>query len=352
MQLNISDLIRFSAPEIVDKYGKFNIHPIPEMASFGVRSVPIDGNHYEKLHRISPKFHNRFVLEVPSALVLGGAFRILDWESQTLIHHPFLDWSHEDLDSWKVRFNMAIPERAEIVQGRTVLLDGTWSLPFFHFVSETLGKIYVLDKYRGFKTADKIFLNTRGKKYADWWCDALGIDVKPLPNHPILCDSLILPSYSQHCGFFSTDLIDFLNASVEKLNLESGEKENHKHIYIVRKGTRKVTNESNLLTSLRPYGFMPIVLEDYDVGDQAKIFRNAEIIIAPHGAGLTNLVFSLKKTTSVIELFSKSYINGCYAALSSQVGINYFYCVSENEDDSGNYIVDIGLLEKFIKSII
>lgn len=42
--------------------------------------------------------------------------------------------------------------------------------------------------------------------------------------------------------------------------------------------------------------------------NQIEIFSSSEVVVAPHGAGLANLVF-LPDNAIVIELFDRSFIN-------------------------------------------
>jgi hypothetical protein len=55
-----------------------------------------------------------------------------------------------------------------------------------------------------------------------------------------------------------------------------------------------------------------------------QLFRDAEFVVSPHGAGLTNLVFC-RQGSSIIELFSPNYVNVIYWSLANQVGLNYGY---------------------------
>lgn len=58
-----------------------------------------------------------------------------------------------------------------------------------------------------------------------------------------------------------------------------------------KRGTRSLINEREILTRLRPLGFRRVLLENLSFADQVKLFYEAEFVVAPHGAGLTNLVF-------------------------------------------------------------
>ena len=61
------------------------------------------------------------------------------------------------------------------------------------------------------------------------------------------------------------------------------------------------------------------------VAEQASVFASSEVIVAPHGSGLTNLLFC-RPGSKVIELFSHTYVNPCYWVLSNSVGLDY-YCL-------------------------
>lgn len=98
--------------------------------------------------------------------------------------------------------------------------------------------------------------------------------------------------------------------------------ETHRRIFIDRRGSplRKLTNEDDLIAALPD--FVPVRLETLTVAEQIRLFRNADIIVAPHGAGLTNIGFS-RPGTVVIELMMDSYCNWCYRRLAALNAIRY-----------------------------
>jgi capsular polysaccharide biosynthesis protein len=97
-----------------------------------------------------------------------------------------------------------------------------------------------------------------------------------------------------------------------------------KRIYITRRkaDSRRVTNEAELLEKLRLRDFVVIVLEDCGWLNQVALFQNAEIIIAPHGAGLANLVFA-SVSALVIELIAEAYPFTFFPEISRQLGIEH-----------------------------
>jgi capsular polysaccharide biosynthesis protein len=92
--------------------------------------------------------------------------------------------------------------------------------------------------------------------------------------------------------------------------------------------TRTVANEEELLPILDRHGFTPISTENLSLPDQIRLFRSAEAVIAPHGAGLTNLIYS-PPGTSVLELFSTDTIRRCYWTLSHELGHPYRFLIGD-----------------------
>ncbi|MDJ1175384.1 hypothetical protein [Roseofilum capinflatum] len=62
------------------------------------------------------------------------------------------------------------------------------------------------------------------------------------------------------------------------------------------------------------------------IGDHAL----AHQIVAPHGAGLSNLVFC-SPGTQVIELFSPNYVETHYWVLSQELDLDYYYLMGEGK---------------------
>jgi hypothetical protein len=86
---------------------------------------------------------------------------------------------------------------------------------------------------------------------------------------------------------------------------------------------RKILNEELLIKKLTEIGFSIILLEQLSLDEQIQVFSQAKIVVAPHGAGLTNIVYC-SPGTSVYELFSAHYVNTCYFRLAQIFGVNYW----------------------------
>jgi capsular polysaccharide biosynthesis protein len=99
-----------------------------------------------------------------------------------------------------------------------------------------------------------------------------------------------------------------------------------RRLYISRNDAvgRRVVNEFDLRKFLIGLGFEVVLLSGLKVADQAKLFSEAEIVVGPHGAGMTNLLFC-EPGTLVVEAFPDRWTSLCYMMLSQALGLRYCY---------------------------
>ncbi|WP_394200830.1 glycosyltransferase family 61 protein [Shewanella waksmanii] len=114
-------------------------------------------------------------------------------------------------------------------------------------------------------------------------------------------------------------------------NIESSVPKKCKRIFIDRpNGRRGVKNKRQLQDLLDKYNFDILKLEDYSFAEQIGIFKEAEVIVGIHGAGLSNLVFSTSKT-SVIEVIQHDYGLPSFWFLANFLDLDY-QVVGEKRD--------------------
>lgn len=112
-------------------------------------------------------------------------------------------------------------------------------------------------------------------------------------------------------------------------------------IYISRQQAsrgRYVENYDSLMRALSKKGFESFILENHSFEEQVKICSNAKIIIGPHGAGLTNMIFA--RNASILEIFNNDFIKPPYYLLSQESNHDYYYHIGEAAS-GGNIRVDI-----------
>jgi capsular polysaccharide biosynthesis protein len=92
---------------------------------------------------------------------------------------------------------------------------------------------------------------------------------------------------------------------------------------------RRVFDEAALMTALRPFGYQMVTLGTATIEQQIALFAGATHIVAPHGAGLTNIVFAQPETT-LVEIFPRSYGTAAYYVLAAGLGIRYASYIADD----------------------
>lgn len=104
-----------------------------------------------------------------------------------------------------------------------------------------------------------------------------------------------------------------------------------RRLFVDRRGSplRRLVDEDRLVNALPT--FQPVQLETLPSREQARLFADADIIVAPHGAGLTNIGFA-RPGTIVIELMMDTYRNWCFRRLAAARGLTYFCVLGRSLD--------------------
>lgn len=149
-------------------------------------------------------------------------------------------------------------------------------------------------------------------------------------------------------GYLPKFVLDYYTEIVPKSNNIT----NKKRIFINRHltKTRNIINKNEVQELLKKYNFDFVCLEELEPQDQMCIFKNLEIVVAVHGAGLTNLIFS--ENTSVIELHPDIKINPPYFFLCKAKKIRYTPIICKALDGFNNITVNVNILEHEIRKFL
>jgi hypothetical protein len=110
---------------------------------------------------------------------------------------------------------------------------------------------------------------------------------------------------------------------------------------------RRVLNEGKLYQELKKLGFERYCLEDMSIDDQIELFYNAESVVAPHGAGLANLIFSDR--IRVLEIFPFKYIKPSFFYLSKSLGHQYYYVCCNSDWLNDDFVVDVPKVVEIVR---
>jgi capsular polysaccharide biosynthesis protein len=99
----------------------------------------------------------------------------------------------------------------------------------------------------------------------------------------------------------------------------------HPMIYLSRRDSsrRPLVNDSELAERLAELGFRTLVMSDMTIDEQISAFAGAKVIVAPHGAGVSNIVYC-EPETILYELLPAHYPNPCFFRLSQVFDLSYW----------------------------
>ena len=256
----------------------------------------------------------------------------------------------------------ATAPRLEQITGRVAVLSTLSGNTYFHWMVDLLPRLELLRQRMDLKCIDWFLVNSIQHPFQVETLKMLDIPLDRViasDQHPyIQATELIAPSFSSHFGWLEPWALAFLRRSFLDPVLDSvlcesvpvyqktlNDSVDHldrladcldrriafpKRIYVSRTDAnhRRILNEPEVLERLRPFGFVAVALEALSFQEQVALFAHAEVIVTPHGSGLTNLIFSRPNTT-VVELVSPHYIRHYYWVISRLLSLKHYFLVGE-----------------------
>ncbi|WP_143437633.1 glycosyltransferase 61 family protein, partial [Hydrocoleum sp. CS-953] len=229
------------------------------------------------------------------------------------------------------------------IDGTVAFLSAKWGgFVYYHWMFDVVIRMDLLRRSGWISMIDKFVFSRCDKKFHQETLEALQIPQDKIIEsrfYPhIKAKKLVVPSFTIKQGGIRSpkwgcEFIRNLFLRSENIRKIS---EQPKRIFISRKlaSWRRVVNEDEVVSLLEKFGFISLTLESFSITEQATLMSKVKAVIAPHGAGLTNLVFC-SPGTKVIEFFSPQYINPIYWKISSLCNLSYYYLIGENfENDN------------------
>lgn len=96
-------------------------------------------------------------------------------------------------------------------------------------------------------------------------------------------------------------------------------------VFLARRKTRAITNQSEIEALLHPLGYVTIYPEDLPIADQFRLFNTAERIVAVHGAGLAPLLYRHPHSPlrNFIEILPCGHMTDFFRLMAQQVGCSW-----------------------------
>jgi capsular polysaccharide biosynthesis protein len=220
------------------------------------------------------------------------------------------------------------------VDGTVAVLATMAGNLYYHWLFQLLPRVELIRR-TGIELAavDYFLVDSADAPYQRESLEALNIDDSKIivsSTVPYLrARELIVPSVPLSGGCFAHWMCEFLRKTFLTENDLLG-KSSIRRLYIPRGNAtyRRVINEADVVRFLSRLGFEVAVFETLTVRQQAAIMASCEVVVAPHGGGLSNLVFC-SPGTKVIEIFSPELVAAYYWKLSNQQRLDYYYMLGK-----------------------
>ena len=296
-----------------------------------------------------------YVARLKDACVAGMPVAVINRHG-TILGDVSIDWRFPRIKHKFLYPSLRFGRRQ--LAGRTLMLAATGAETFSHFLFDSISRGFLLEECGlHFRDFNHIIINNLESPFQRELLIKLGIRPSQLiclaTSKTIRCDELILPSYPSGLGQYHPGALNWLR----KTFLSSASNSRLAERIFISRGmakSRRIVNESQIEEILARHGFRKVFLERLPILEQFSLFSTASHIIAPHGAGLSNLAFS-SKGTKVLELFATGSLNACYWTLSNYRDLNYSCLVSPKapqKGSHGNIVVDPNSFQKFLSSWI
>ncbi|MCW1805160.1 glycosyltransferase family 61 protein [Brachybacterium squillarum] len=197
------------------------------------------------------------------------------------------------------------------------LSEMAYGLRHIHAVDNTVSIVYDLDPYG----------------ILPFVCRSLGIDPTRLVSRAdaqgVNFKTAIMPDVAPY--YWSGPFVNFFRSiSLRERTMDV----KGRRIYISRsKSSRSLECESAIEGLVASYGFEVIHAEALTFAQQVDLFQAAEMVIAPHGAGLANMCF-VPDRCQIIEIFVEELVNRDFQMRSQYVTASYtpLYLDGNNPD--------------------
>ena len=263
-----------------------------------------------------------------------------------------------------VTLNTGTPKLIKSINGSLLILTqgASGHNNYAHWMLDVLPRIKLLLSKMLISEIKNIYV-TKLNKFQNQSFSFLGLKsfkiIDPNIFRHVKADQIISvshPYYFKKTWFYAQSnlpswIIKFLRNDISKK--VKSKKKSYKRIFIDRSDSlqnhSKLINNNEVIKYLKSKRFKCLRLTELNLKDQISIFKNCNTIIAPHGAGLTNIAFC-KKNTKVIEIIPHDNKNYLFKRISKINKLKYksIYLDKIYNNKNGDMHLKLDDLKKYL----
>jgi len=303
---------------------------------------------------------HREVLSRPQSLVLIEGARIRETlglvelpDRRVLLEGNWWLPSLQEHPTYKKRIGF----KRHRIRGDVYSLLAMWSTSYYHWFHDVLPRLEAA--FPHLPRGTRFLINDRP---ASWQLDTLaayGIQGEHLEIQPkdarTQIERLWFATPAGQTGFGSHGLLKKVSKRLRSHFITPTE-ESPCGLYVSRSQSRcrRVVNEGELLAEMTTHQFQKLHCEDFTIQEQIALFWNARWVLAPHGAGLTNIMFC-RPSTPVGEIhYAETVYNDHYWMLAQQFGLRHSHLGAKKLDrPDGQYDLeaDVNAVDKWVAMV-
>ena len=289
-----------------------------------------------------------FVCELSGARLHIGEGLIVTRQKSLLLDSAFASYR---LQRSRV-LGQPLPNHLPLFESRVTSIHGLFDSNTYHWLVDALPRLHSLEMASQEPLTLLLPEGTSGYQLESLRLvlpDFIGL--RQMPSGWIQAEQFVFASYLTQAGCVSLPQShsEAVRRRVwERLGL-SPDHIGTKRIFISRKGasSRHILNEDEVMETLHEFGFSSYRLEELSFSDQVRLFHDVEIVVAPHGAGLANILFAPQ--TQVVELQSEAISH--YFYLTQSLGHSYTRVMSPPRRND-NLLVSIPELKRVLTPLL
>lgn len=271
------------------------------------------------------------VARIPGGRVFGPG-NVLSPDGREIARDVSLDFGKAWDEHWLLAYKKIRPPQS--LGGAVAVVATPLGAGYAHWLLEELPRWLALGRDAG--GAGKVLAHAKAAFARDALAvilrDWRGEVIEPARLSHYRCEELVVPNLPGPEGRPAPGVVERI-AEWAAPWVAAGAPSRGERIYVSRENARRrrVANEAELWACLQARGFVKVRLEELSWAEQIAVFRQAKAIVAPHGAGLANVIFCTAGTR-VVEFFNRAYVNGLFWRIAALKGVDYRPVVAAGEE--------------------
>jgi len=241
-----------------------------------------------------------------------------------------------------------------------VSINGYGTDNYYHFLVDTISQFFLHERVpaiaaaktvlSGFKPSEQARFRFMGEAIA-----RAGVPperFQPYAGTLLLCQQLIFPMRESGAPPWRMAHLRKMMGVTEHPNPK-------RRLYIARPGgwRRKIPTEPAIRKMLEGYGFETIDPGSLSFAGQIEAFREAQIVVGPHGAAMTNAAF-MSPGGAMVEMTHHKRVIYAFHEIASMTGLHYACVVGDMLETAGqpslfsDFTVPVDEVEQALKAVL